>query len=359
VIFLAVYVNDILVTGNNESEIESLKSFLNAVFKIKDLGIAHFFFGIEILHSDHWLLLTQRKFTLDLLKEYDCSNSNTVICPLDYSVKLKADKGSLLPDPTIYRRLIGKLNFLTNTRPDIAFSIQHLSQFMQQPREPHIATARHVLKYLKGEPTLGILLNKNPSFDLLAYCDVDWASYPHSRKSVSGFVVFLGNTLISWKSKKQVTVSLSSAEAKYRSLRRLTTELSWLSRILYELTVTSITHILVKYDNLVAIYIAKNLVFHETTKHIEIDCHFVRQKLMEGLISLNHVPTKSQLANICTKPLTGTVHHHILSKLGVYTPSNLKGGVNMTKIAKQTEKLLGTSSLFSHLPGLVATASWH
>jgi len=135
--------------------------------------------------------------------------------------------------------------------------------------------AIHVLQYLKSEPALGIFLSSSPTFDLLAYCDADWAACPHTRKSVSGFVIFLGNTLISWKSKKQVTVSLSSAEAEYRSLRKVTAELAWLSQLLAELTITSITPIAVKCDNLVAIYIAKNPVFHERTKHIELDCHFV------------------------------------------------------------------------------------
>ena len=234
-----------------------------------------FFLGIEILQTEQGLLLTQRKFTMDLLEEFGCSQAHPVICPLDYSMKLKPEEGALLADPTSYRKLIGKLNFLTHTRPDIAFSVQHLSQFLQAPREPHMKAARHVLHYLKGAPALGILLNNSPSFDLLAYCDADWASCPHSRKSVSGFVIFLGNTLISWKSKKQTTVSLSSAEAEYRSLRRLIAELSWLSRLLHELTITSITPIPVKCDNLAAIYIARNPVFHERTKHIEIDCHFV------------------------------------------------------------------------------------
>ena len=275
-VFLAVYVDDILLTGNDKLEMASLKAFLNHSFRIKDLGYAHFFLGIEILQTEQGLLLTQRKFTLDLLKEFGCSEGPAVICPLSSTVKLKPDEGVLLTDPTVYRRLIGKLNFLTNTRPDIAFSVQHLSQFLQAPREPHMGAALHVLHYLQQEPTLGILLNKSPTFDLLAYCDADWASCPHSRRSVSGFVVFLGNTLISWKSKKQTIVSLSSAEAEYRSLRRLTSELSWLTRLLHELTITSVTPIPVKCDNMAAIYIARNPVFHERTKHIEIECHFVR-----------------------------------------------------------------------------------
>jgi len=160
--------------------------------------------------------------------------------------------------------------------------------------------ALHVLQYLRNEPALGIMLNNSPTFDLLAYCDADWATCSHNCKSVSGFVIFLGNTLISRKSNKQVIVSLSSAEAEYRSLRCLTAGLAWLSRLLSELTLISITPIPVKCDNLAAIYIAKNPVFHERTKHIELDCHFVRQKLMKGLVSLSHIPTNHQLADICT-----------------------------------------------------------
>jgi len=327
VVFLAVYVDDILLTGNDEAEIGSLKSFLNHTFKIKDLGYAHYFLGIEILRAEKGLLLTQRKFTLELLREFNANTLSSVCCPLDYNTKLTPHEGLLLEDPSSYRRLIGKLNYLTNTRPDISFSVQHLSQFLQAPREPHFKAALHVLRYLNRDPSLGILLSHGPTYDLLAYCDADWASCTHSRKSVSGFVVFLGDTLIAWKSKKQATISLSSAEAEYRSLRRLVAELSWLSRLLHELGLSNITPIPVKCDSMAAMYIAKNPVFHERTKHIEIDCHFVRHKLMEGLIQLSFVPTKNQLADLLTKPLTGQQHHSILSKLGVHPPSNLRGDV--------------------------------
>jgi len=187
--------------------------------------------------------------------------------------------------------------------------------------------AIHVLRYLNDDSALGVLLNKSPIFDLLGYCDADWAAYPHSRKSVSDFVVFLGDTLLSWKSKKQTTISLSSAEAEYRSIRRLVAELSWLSRLLHELTLDSLTPIPIKCDNLAAIYIARNPVFHERTKHIEVDCHFIRHKLIEGVITLTHVPTRDQLADLLTKPLTGVSHHYILPELGVASPSNFRGGV--------------------------------
>ena len=140
-------------------------------------------------------------------------------------------------------------------------------------------------------------------------------------------MVFFGGSLISWKSKKQGTVSLSSAEAEYRSMRRVVAELSWLSRLLHELTISSLTPIPVKCDNRAAIYIAKNPVFHERTKHIELDCHFVREKLLDGLISLHHVSSHQQLADVLTKPLSGPLHRALVGKLGVSAPTNLRGGV--------------------------------
>lgn len=159
---------------------------------------------------------------------------------------------------------------------------------MASPRIPHWDATIHVLRYLKNNPSQGLLFNKSPSFALEAYCDADWAACSHTRKSVSGYAVLLGGTLISWKSKKQHTISLSSAEAEYRSLRRITAELAWLSRLLHELEVPDILPVPVKCDNQASIYITKNPVFHERTKHIDLDCLFVRDKLLSGLISLSY-----------------------------------------------------------------------
>jgi len=132
---------------------------------------------------------------------------------------------------------------------DISYSVQHLSQFMQDPREPHLQAAFHLLRYLKADPTLGIFMSKDQSYNVKAYCDSDWAACPDTRKSVSGYIVLLGNSPLSWKSKKQETISLSSAEAKYRALRKVAGELVWLSRLLTELTLPLPTPIEVYCDS--------------------------------------------------------------------------------------------------------------
>lgn len=261
--------------------------------------------------------MSQRKFILDVLADFDSGNLPPTRSPLDPSIKLTASTTDLLSDPTPYRRLVEKLNFITNSRPDISFAIQHLSQCMHSPCYPHFKAAMHTLRFLKGTLTTGLLLSSSSDYSLQAYCDSDWASCVCTRQSVSGYLIFLGSSPISWKSKKQSTISLSSAEAEYRSIRRLTAELAWLTRLLHELEVPRLLPVPVKCDSQAAIHIAKNPVFHERTKHIEIDCHFVRSKLAEGLITLSHVPTYLQLADVLTKPLSGPSHSSNISKLGL------------------------------------------
>lgn len=195
--------------------------------------------------------------------------------PLESTVKLKANEGALLKDPTHYRKLVGKMNFLTNTRIDIAYSVQHLSQFLQSPREPHLKAAYHVLRYLKADPCLGIFLSNSTDCSVTAYCDSNWASCPDSRKSVSGYIVLMGDSPISWKSKKQTTISLSSAEVEYRAVRKVVGELVWLERLLTELHQPCNLPVSVFCDSQATVHIARNPVFHERTKHIEVDCHFV------------------------------------------------------------------------------------
>ncbi|XP_070029646.1 uncharacterized mitochondrial protein AtMg00810-like [Nicotiana sylvestris] len=209
-----VYVDDILITGNDDTEIQHITKFLDSEFKVKNLGNIHYFLGMEILKEQQGYIVSQRKFTLELLAKFDCKGP-TVSSPLDPYCKLHADLEPPMEDPTLYRRLVGKLNYLTNTRPNICFVVLYLSQFMQRPFLSHFSAGLRVLRYLRSDPGQGILLSSAPSFDLVTFCDADWAACKDSRRSISGFFITLGGVPISWKSKKQISISLSSAESEY------------------------------------------------------------------------------------------------------------------------------------------------
>lgn len=227
----------------------------------------NYFLGIEVSYLPNGILLHQKKFITDLLKSYHCEDVSPVTCPLDLSVKLKLDMGDPLPSPKSYRCLVGKLNFLTHTRPDLAFAVQHLSQYLQKPTSSHMLAALHTLRYLRDTSEIGIFLSNSPGLSLSAYCDSDWASLPNTRRFVSGFCVLLGGSLIGWKAKKQHVVSLSSAEAEYRAISKVVGELTWLIRLLSDFGVPVTSSVPIFCDNQVALHIAKNPVFHERTKH--------------------------------------------------------------------------------------------
>lgn len=187
------------------------------------------------------------------------------------------------------------------------------------------------MRYVKREPGLGILLSSKSSNNLSVYCDADWAAYPNTRRSISGFIVKHGETLLSWKSKKQNVVSRSSAEAEYRSMGNAVNavlELVWIIALLKELGREVEQPAVVYSDSKAALQIAANPVFHERTKHIEIDCHFIRQKIQAGIMRTEHVGTKEQLADILTKGLPRLQHKCLVGKLGVlnvFTPTSLRG----------------------------------
>lgn len=180
--------------------------------------------------------------------------------------------------------MVGNLNFLTNTRPDLAYAIQSLSQFMQQPRDSHWQALQHTLSYVSNTCGQGILFKPSNKLKIQAFSDSDWGSCVDSRRSITGYLFMLGHSHISWKSKKQGTVSRSSSDAEYRTLASTAAEITWIVRILEELSLTNLKPITLHCDNQSTIHIPKNLVFHDRTKHIEVDCHLTRDKVLEGLI---------------------------------------------------------------------------
>ncbi|GKE35742.1 cysteine-rich receptor-like protein kinase 8, partial [Tanacetum coccineum] len=225
---------------------------------------------------------------------YGVQNAKPYKLPKDHNLKLQADMGSPLADPKTYRKLIGKLIYLTVTRLDICYTVQLLSQFMQNPTSIHMQAAKHLLRYLINCPGQGVVLTHKPAAYLTACCDSDWASCPMSRRSTTGYCILLGESPISWKSKKQVVVSL-----------------------LKDIGLIDLGPADLHCDNQVALHIDDNLVFHARTKHIEVDYHFVRDQIKAGLVKPSYVNTKLQLADVFTEVISVDQHKLLLDKLGV------------------------------------------
>ncbi|KAL2228641.1 UNVERIFIED_CONTAM: Retrovirus-related Pol polyprotein from transposon RE2 [Sesamum indicum] len=314
---LLVYVDDMLVMASSLASIESVKQYLHSLFTIKDLGDARYFLGLEIGRNSDGIFVAQSKYIQDIVRDTGLTSAKSVSTPLPLGLKLSADAGALFPDPDRFRRLVGRLLYLGFTRPDISYSVQQLSQYLSHPCDRHWKAALHVVRYLKGAPSKGLFLPSNSSLELMGYCDADWASCPDSRRSLTGFCVFFGDALISWKTKKQSTVSRSTAEAEYRSMATLVCELRWLSFLLSDFGISISLPIRLYCDNQAALHIMANPVFHERTKHIEIDCHVVRNAYTEGFIAPSHVRSSLQLADLFTKVLGVKTFAHLVGKLGL------------------------------------------
>ncbi|XP_057958648.1 uncharacterized mitochondrial protein AtMg00810-like [Malania oleifera] len=282
---LLVYVDDMIITRNDPICVANLKTVLDAKFGIKDLGSHKFFLGLEIARGRNGISLNQRKFALDILKETRMMGCKPAKSPMEQQLKLSNDNGELLSDSGKYRRLIGKLIYLTLSRPDITYAVNRLIQFLAKSRVPHMQVATRILQFIKGTPGQGILFSSSSDLQLKVYCDADWAGCPDTRKSLTRYYVFLGDALISWRSKKQSMVSRSSAEAEYRSMA--------------------------------ALHIAANPLLHERSKHIEADCHIIRNRVLDGMIKTFHVASKNQLTDIFTKALGVNNHIRMIKKLGL------------------------------------------
>ena len=329
-VFLAllVYVDDIVITGNNVNEIEQFKLFLKSKFQIKDLGKLKYFLGIEVLKNENGVCLSQRKYCLELLHEYGLLACKPVETPLPENTTLnhiESADDKALSNIGNYQKLVGKLIYLTNTRPDISYPVHCLSQHMHAPLESHLDAALRVLRYLKGSPGNGIQINEKGNLKLTAYADSDWARCPATRKSVSGYCVFLGDSLVTWKSKKQPTLSRSSAEAEYRRMASATCEVIWLSNLLGDMGVKDLLPVVLYCDNSSALQIAENPVFHEKTKHFEIDVHLVREKVSAGVIKTEKIHTSQQIADVLTKALDCKQHKLLCNNLGMMDMFRVKG----------------------------------
>jgi hypothetical protein len=299
--YLLLYVDDIILTANTTTLLYSIISSLKNEFSMSDLGDIHHFLGINVHRTSAGLFLSQQQYALEILDRAKMLECNPISTPIDTQKKLSSQQGCQFPDATLYRSLAGALQYLTLTRPDISYAVQQVCLFMHDPWDAHYNLIKRIMRYIKGTSHYGLQFHKSATHELIAYSDADWAGCPDTRKSTSGFCVFLGSNLVSWSSRRQPTVSRSSAEAEYRAVANCIAESCWIRQLLQELHHTPTKTTVVYCDNVSAMYMSSNPVQHQRTKHVEIDLHFVRDRVALGEARVLHVPTSSQFADIFTK----------------------------------------------------------
>lgn len=258
----------------------------------------------------------QEQYAVDLLQRAAMLQCQPCATPIDTTGKLSSTAGDPL-SASDYRSIVGALQYLTMTRPDLQYAVQQACLHMHAPTTTHQRPVKRILRYVRGTTTMGLHLHRSTNQDIVAYSDADWAGCPDTRLSTSGFCIFLGNALISWSSKRQTTVSRSSAEAEYRAMANEVAECSWLRQLLGELDCPARKAMVIFCDNVSTCYMSNNPVHHRRTKHIELDIHFVREKVALGQCRVLHVPTAQQFADIMTKGLPSTSFSEFRSSMCV------------------------------------------
>uniref|UniRef100_A0A2N9FVX2 Integrase catalytic domain-containing protein n=1 Tax=Fagus sylvatica TaxID=28930 RepID=A0A2N9FVX2_FAGSY len=300
--YLLLYVDDIVLTSNTPTFLDHLIHHLRLVFDLKDLGPLNYFLGIQVTRDSTGLHLSQAKYATTLLHKHQMLHTKLISTPCIPNTRLSLHDGTKLHDPHAYRSLVGALHYLTFTRPDLSFAVHQVCQYMASPTSVHLMAAKRILRYLKGTLHLGISFKPGP-LTLSAFTDADWTGDPDDRRSTSGLLVYLGPNPITWSANKQLTVSRSSTESEYRALALASAELCWFRTLLKDLGVFISAAPILWCDNISALAIASNPVFHARTKHIEVDFHFVRERVLRKDLAVKFVSTLDQLADIFTKSL--------------------------------------------------------
>lgn len=316
-LIVSLYVDDLIYTGNNMSMIAEFKEDMMKTFEMTDLGLMHYFLGIEVSQRKNGIFISQKKYIEELLKKFKMCGCKPVATPLVANEKLQKDDGSPKVDASLYRSLIGSLLYLTATRPDIMYATSLLSRFMQSPSQVHFGAGKRILRYLQGTKEFGIWYIPMTNSSLLGYTDSDWAGSLDDMKSTSGYAFSLGSGVFSWASKKQPTVAQSTAEAEYVAAAETTSQAIWLRRILNDMGDQQKEPTVIYCDNKSAIAIAKNPVHHNRTKHIAIKYHFIREAGETKEIRLEYCQTEDQIADIFTKALPRPKFEQLRSMLGV------------------------------------------
>ncbi|CAL5345664.1 unnamed protein product [Camellia sinensis] len=290
-IIICLYVDDIIYTSSSSSLVAEFKSRMMHEFEMSDMGLLHYFLGLEVQQAEDGIFISQRKYAKDLLNKFGMLNCKPATTPMNINEKLQCEDGAEMADASRFRSLVGGLIYLTHTRPDIAFSVGMISRFMQHPSKLHFGAAKRVLRYIAGTMDYGIWYAKVFNFKLSGFTDSDWESSLDDRWSISANVFTLGSGVITWSSKKQATVALSSSEAEYVAATSAACQAIWLRRMLAELQQRQEGATEIFCDNKATIFMTKNPAFHSRTKHIDMRLHFIRDLVAKEEVTLKYCTT--------------------------------------------------------------------
>jgi hypothetical protein len=290
-LLVGVYVDDLIITGTNEDDIQKFKDEMHNLFKMSDLGQLSYYLGIEVKQEKGEITLCQQAYAAKILEKAGMKNCNPCHTPMECRLKLSKDDGAEKVDATMYRSVIGSLRYLVNTRPDIAHAVGIASRYMEAPSTSHWAVVKQILRYLQGTLSYGCRYKAGGETVLTGYSDSDFAGDIDDRKSTMGVVFFLGDNLVTWSSQKQKTVALSSCEAEYVAASTAACQGIWLNRLVKNLSGRVQPKFKLLIDNQSAIELCKNPVQHGRSKHIDPKYHHIRECIENGELEVDHVST--------------------------------------------------------------------
>lgn len=323
---IAIYVDDFLLFWNNIELKNSVKSSLCDSFKMKDLGKAKNCIGLRISYDDDDIYLDQEKYIREILARFDMAECKAVVTPADLNQKLSVtmspkneiERADLTGVP--YQEAVGSLLYLAQgTRPDIAFAVNDVSRFNSNFGQAHWTAVKRVFRYLEGTMDYKLKYTKNGNSNLIGFSDADHGSDIDKRRSCTGYVFILQNGAISWNSRKQPTVAISTTEAEYMALSATIQEAIWLKQFGKELSPEFLPDdVYIKCDNQGAICLAENDVYRARTKHIDIKYHFIRDCIESKFVTVNYLDTDNMVADSLTKPVQQNKHLFCARKMGLF-----------------------------------------
>ena len=329
-IVVQIYVDDIIFGSNDQTMCDEFARLMQKEFEMSLMGELTYFLGLQVKQTSTRLFVSQEKYTRELLIKYNLKDLKGKSTPMANGVKLDADEKGAGVDQKQYRGMIGSLLYLTASRPDILFCVCLCARFQSNPKESHLTAVKRIFRYLIGTENLGLWYPKGQELSVIGYCDADFAGCRVERKSTSGSCIFLGGCLISWNSKKQNSIALSTAEAEYVASGTCTAQILWVQSQLVDYGLT-VERIPIMCDNTSAINLAKNPVVHSRTKHIEIRHHFIRDHISKGDIELKFIDTTHQVADIFTKPLRTERFNSLVRELGMIRATDVDTDQNYVK----------------------------